>query len=138
MAVTDEDQAFLARFTACALSKEEFRHVDHVRLGWILLMQAPLLTALLRFRVLLKAFAAHHGVPGLYNETITCFYMLLICECMGRMDGAHDWMRFKEANPELFGYPKALLENYYPGGTAFSEEAKRVFMLPTPLPAEAA
>ena len=136
--VSAEDRAFLARFSACDLPKEEFRHADHVRLGWILVAEAPLLTALLRFRALLKAFAAHHGVPGLYNETITCFYMLLICECVGRMDGAHSWERFKEANPEPFGYPKALLESYYPGGAAFSEQAKQAFLLPMPLSAEAA
>lgn len=138
MDVAAEDRAFLARFAACELRKEEFRHADHVRLGWILLAQAPLLTALLRFRVSLKAFAAHHGVPGLYNETITCFYMLLIREHMERMGGAHAWERFKEMNPELFSYPKALLESYYPGGIAFSEQAKQAFLLPVTTSAEAA
>jgi hypothetical protein len=138
MRISDEDRAFLTRFSTYTLSKEEFRHADHVRLGWILLAQAPLLTALLRFRVLLKAFAVHHGVPGLYNETITCFYMLLICECMARMGGAHGWERFKEANPELFSYPKALLENYYPGGAAFSTTARVNFLLPESPSAEAA
>jgi len=109
-----------------------------VRLGWILLAEAPLLTALLRFRMLLKAFAAHHDVPGLYNETITCFYMLLICERMGRMDGACTWERFKEMNPELFSYPKALLRKYYPDGIAFSASAKASFILPETASAEAA
>jgi hypothetical protein len=136
--VSADDRAFLARFAACELNKEEFRHVDHVRLGWILLAEAPLLTALLRFRLLLKAFATHHGVPGLYNETITCFYMLLICECMGPMDSACTWERFKEMNPELFSYPKALLEKYYPDGSAFSAAAKASFILPETASAEAA
>lgn len=124
MDIAVEDRVFLARFSVCALSKEEFRHADHIRLGWILLAQAPLLTALLRFRTLLMAFAVHHGVPGLYNETITCFYMLLIREHMERMGGAHSWERFKETNPQLFSYPKALLESYYPGGAAFSAAAQ--------------
>lgn len=138
MHISADDRAFLARFAACELSKEEFRHSDHVRLGWILLAEAPLLTALLRFRMLLKAFAAHHDVPGLYNETITCFYMLLICERMGRMDGACTWERFKEMNPELFSYPKALLGKYYPDGIAFSASAKASFILPETASAEAA
>lgn len=138
MAVSADDLAFLTRFSACALPKAEFRHADHVRLGWILLAQAPLLTALLRFRDSLKAFAAHHGVPELYNETITCFYMLLIAECMERMDGDHTWQQFREACPELFGYPKALLERYYPAAAAFSEQAKRSFLLPEPVSAAAA
>ena len=106
--------------------------------GGPLLAQTPLLAALLRFRTLLKAFATHHGVPGLYNETVTCFYMLLIREHMERMGGAHAWERFKEMNPELFSYPKALLESYYPGGAAFSEQAKQAFLLPEALTAKAA
>ena len=138
MGISDDDRAFLARFGACELRKEEFRHADHVRLAWVLLAEAPLLTALLRFRALLKAFAAHYGVPGLYNETITCFYMLLIRDRMEQMGRAHDWQSFKDANPELFGYPKTLLENYYPDGAAFSEQAKRAFLLPLVSSAEAA
>lgn len=133
--ISGEDRAFLARFVALTLPKEDFRHADHVRLAWILLQEAPLLAALLRFRVLLKAFAAHHGVPGLYNETITCFYLLLIRE---RLDGSRDWEGFRAANPDLFGHPKALLETYYPGGSAFTDEAKRAFLLPEPTAAEAA
>ena len=135
MRVSQEDRAFLARFTSLTLPKEQFRHAEHVRLAWILLSEAPLLAALLRFRILLKAFAAHHGVPGLYNETITCFYLLLISE---RMETTHGWEEFRATNPQLFGYPKALLEGYYPGGAAFAEAAKRAFLLPEPAPAEAA
>lgn len=138
MRISEEDRGFLARFGALTLPKEEFRHTDHVHLAWILLAEAPLLAALLRFRHLLKAFAVHHGVPGLYNETITCFYLLLIRERMEGMDAGHGWEEFRTANPELFGYPKALLDSYYPGGGAFSEAAKRAFLLPEPAPAEAA
>jgi len=138
MRISDEDRVFLNRFTACVVRKEEFRHLDHVHLAWILLADDSLLTALLRFRALLKAFAAHHGVPGLYNETITCFYMLLIRDCMEQMGGTHGWESFKEANPELFCYPKTLLESYYPGGVAFSEQAKHAFLLPLVSSAEAA
>lgn len=137
-AISDSDRAFLERFTAGTLPKEEFRHADHVRLAWILLAEAPLMAALLRFRTLLKAFAAHHQVPGLYNETITCFYLLLIRERMERMEGPHGWEGFRTANPELFGYPKALLERYYPGGAAFSPEAKAAFLLPQTANAAAA
>jgi hypothetical protein len=136
--ISDEDRSFLRRFIACAVPKEEFRHADHVRLAWILLAEEPLLTALLRFRALLKAFAQHHGVPGLYNETITCFYMLLICERMEAMDNGTGWEEFRAAEPKLFSYPKALLESYYPGGTAFSEQAKHAFLLPSVPSAEAA
>ncbi|HEV2212856.1 MAG TPA: hypothetical protein VGS99_05880 [Gammaproteobacteria bacterium] len=134
MRIAGEDRAFLERFTAGETPKEGFRHADHVRLAWLLLAEAPLLPALLRFRSLLKAFAAHHGATGLYNETITCFYMLLIAEAMQGMDPDHGWEDFRSAQPELFGYPKALLERYYPAGLAFSPDAKASFLLPEDVP----
>lgn len=134
MRITSEDRAFLGRFTACETSKEEFRHAGHVRLAWLLLAEAPLLPALLRFRALLKAFAAHHGATDLYNETITCFYMLLIAEAMQGMDPDHGWDDFRAGQPELLGYPKALLERYYPAGLAFSPAAKTSFLLPEGTP----
>lgn len=134
MRVTGEDRAFLQRFAAGETPKEEFRHANHVRLAWLLLAETPLLPALLRFRRLLKAFAARHGATGLYNETITCFYMLLIAEAMQGMDPAHGWEDFQAAQPELFGYPKALLERYYPAGLAFSPAAKASFILPEGAP----
>ena len=130
MPLSADDRRFLARFSDCTLPKEEFHHAEHVRLAWILLTEAPLLATLLRFRTLLKAYAAHIGAAAIYNETITCFYLLLIRERMEAMAPDHGWEGFRAANPELFGYPKALLEKYYPGGLAFSPEAKAAFLLP--------
>lgn len=130
MRVASEDRAFLERFTACDIPKEGFRHADHVHLAWLLLAEAPLLPALLRFRSLLKAFAAHHGATDLYNETITCFYLLLIRERMDGLGPDHDWSLFRETNPDLFSPPKAFLERWYPAGKAFRPQAKRSFQLP--------
>lgn len=134
MRITAEDRAFLRRFGAGEMPKQEFHHAEHVRLAWLLLAEAPLLQALLRFRALLKTFAARHGADGLYNETITCFYMLLIREHMDRLPPDHGWVEFQAAHPALFGYPKALLERYYPGAGAFSAEAKVRFLLPQAVP----
>ncbi|HEU5399402.1 MAG TPA: hypothetical protein VFV77_08960 [Gammaproteobacteria bacterium] len=134
MRIASEDRMFLERFTACETPKEGFRHADHVRLAWLLLAEAPLLPALLHFRSLLKAFAAHHDATELYNETITCFYMLLIAEAMQAMDPDHGWEEFRTTQSGLLGYPKALLEHYYPGGLAFSPAARGSFLLPEGVP----
>lgn len=134
MRITAEDRAFLTRFRSGRMPKQEFHHAEHVRLAWLLLAEAPLLQALLDFRALLKAFAARHGADGLYNETITCFYMLLIREHMDRLPPEQGWEAFRAACPVLFGYPKALLERYYPDAGAFSAEAKTRFLLPPTLP----
>lgn len=134
MRVVQEDREFLRRFSAGNMTKQEFHHAEHVRLAWLMLTEAPLLEALLRFRVLLKAFAFRHGADGLYNETITCFYMLLIRGLMDRLPPDHSWVEFQAVHPTLFGYPKALLELYYPDAAAFSAEAKVHFLLPQAIP----
>ena len=91
MRISTEDRAFLARFSDLSLPEAEFHHAEHVRLAWLLLAEAPLMAALLRFRTLLKAYAAHIGAAGIYNETITCFYLLLIRERMEAMKPDHGW-----------------------------------------------
>lgn len=137
MRVTVEDRDFLERFASGDMPKQAFRHADHVRLAWVLLAEAPLLPALLTFRASLKAFATRHGADGLYNETITCFYVLLIADAMGKMGPDHDWQEFRAAQSELFSYPKALLERYYPEGNAFSAAAQASFFLPDGAPGSA-
>ena len=125
-----DDDVFLALFMDMRLPKAEFKHAQHVQLAWILLTRHPLLDAIQRFRTGLKAFAVYRQVPELYNETITCFYLLLIRERMDRMAGRSVWRTFTEANPDIFGHPKILLEQYYPGGLALTEQAKQAFYPP--------
>lgn len=131
MALGDADRVLMARFAALSLPKQDFDHGEHVHLAWALLASQPLLTAMRAFRSQLQAFAAHHGASGLYNETITCFYLLLIRERMDAMPAAgHDWEAFRAANPDLFSHPKPFLERWYPEGAAFAPEARLSFRLP--------
>jgi hypothetical protein len=120
----------MLNFADLNLPKGRFDHGEHVHLAWALLASQPLLAAMRAFRGQLQAFAAHHGATGLYNETITCFYLLLIRERMDALEPAHDWSGFRQANPDLFGTPKPFLERWYPGGAAFAPEAKASFRLP--------
>ena len=120
----------LERFTSLSYPKQDFHHAQHLELAWTLLVQRPLLGAVQEFRRLLQAFAERHGAQGLYNETITCFYLLLIRERMDSLGPDHDWPMFRAANPDLFSSPKAFLERWYPEGKAFRAEAKQSFQLP--------
>lgn len=130
MHVSESERELRQRFSDLSLPKEAFDHAEHVRLAWTLLAEAPLFEAMLRFRQLLQTFAAHHGVTGLYNETVTCFYLLLIRERMDRLGPDHGWSEFRAAQPDLFSKPKPFLERWYPGETAFTPEAKASFRLP--------
>ena len=130
MRVSERERELLWHFSDLSYPKAAFDHAEHIRLAWTLLAELTLFEAMLRFRHLLKAFAAHHGATGLYNETITCFYLLLIRERMDAVGEDHDWAGFRAANPDLFGSPKTLLEHWYPGAQAFSPEARHSFRLP--------
>jgi len=130
MRLSDAERELVADFADLSFSDARFHHAEHVQLAWALLAELPLLTAMQRFRGLLKAYAAHHGASAIYNETITCFYLLMIRERMDSLGEQHDWTGFRQSNPDLFSSPKSFLERWYPGGGAFAAEAKQSFRLP--------
>src|SRR5205823_8236274 len=100
------------------------------RLGWNYLHEHPLLEAIERFTTSLQRFAAHHGMPGLYHQTITWAYMFLIHERMQRSSVRDEWPSFRAANPDLFDRSPSVLERYYAPDTLESELARRIFVLP--------
>jgi hypothetical protein len=61
------------RLERCLLAKEEFHHRDHLTVAVVYLYASDLETSMDRMRSSLKRFAAHHGVTGLYHETLTRF-----------------------------------------------------------------
>jgi hypothetical protein len=124
------DRDFVDAFESCAIPSSDFRHADHVRLAWIYLRERPVLEAIERFTTSLRRFAAHHGVPGLYHETITWSYLLLIHERMQRDDSAKNWDSFHAANRDLFDRRPSVLDRYYAPGTLASDLARRTFVLP--------
>jgi hypothetical protein len=63
------------RLERCLLGKEEFHHRDHLTVAVVYLYSANIETAIDRMRASLKRFAAHHGVSGLYHETLTRFWL---------------------------------------------------------------
>jgi hypothetical protein len=123
------DAEFLRSFEDCTLPNTSFHHRDHVRLGWLYLRQLPALEALARFTEGLKRFATANGKPGLYHETITWAYLLLIHERMAR-DETDSWKDFAQRNPDLLVWNPSVLDRYYEKETLGSELARRVFVLP--------
>jgi hypothetical protein len=124
------DREFVTAFEACAIASGDFRHDDHVRLAWIYLRRHPLMEAIERFTASLQRFAAHHGVPGLYHETITWAYLLLINERMQRDGAPETWESFRAVNGDLFVRRPSILERYYSPETLGSDLARRIFVLP--------
>jgi hypothetical protein len=126
-AMTDAD--FVRTFEDCTLPNSAFHHRDHVRLAWLYLRRHPPVEALTRFAGGLRRFATANGHPGLYHETITWAFLLLIHERMARGEAAA-WEEFAAGNPDLLVWKPSILDRYYTPETLGSELARRVFVMP--------
>ncbi len=124
------DGDFLAAFESSRLTEECFRHREHVHAAWLLLREETPARALERFSSALKRFAAAKGKTGLYHETITWAYLLLINERMERGGRGLDWGEFAATNSDLLTWRPSVLEDYYRPETLASDIARRVFVLP--------
>ena len=70
------------------------------------------------------------GKPGLYHETITWAYVLLVHERRAAT-GAEDWPAFAARNPDLLAWKPSVLEaRYYREETLWSDRARETFVLP--------
>lgn len=124
------DDALFDAFHDGTLSPEGFDHRQHVRLAWVCLRRRPLPRVLEGFRTGLERLAAHAGQPGLYHQTITWTYLLLVAEALERGGPEAGWEEFAAAHPQILAPPKELLGSYYRAETLGSELARRCFVLP--------
>lgn len=120
------------RFETLTLTPDEFPHREHLRLAWTYLREMPLVDVLRVFPENLRRFAASLGKAGLYHETITWMYLLILAERIEICGERASWPRFLEANPDLFD--RDLLGRWYDEATLASEEARRRFVVPRPRP----
>lgn len=127
-----EPAAVLADFEAGRVDPAEFRHLDHVRVGYELLQRHPFPEALLHLARGLRQLAAKAGRPEIYHETITAAFLALIAErrLRDRYAGFEDFM---SRNPDLI--EKELLARFYEPAVLGSALARQTFILPPRDPA---
>lgn len=127
---TLDDAALLQQFEDGTLPGSAFHHREHVRVAWLYLKTEPPLAALHCFAEGLQRFAAAQGAAGLYHETITWAYLLLIRERMEREGAGTTSEEFVDRNPDLLAWKPSILDRYYRPETLGSELARRVFVMP--------
>jgi hypothetical protein len=120
-------------FERCTLPNDSFHHAEHLKMAFLYLQKYTPLEALGRFSSALARFAAAHGKPNLYNETITWAYLLLIRERIARANAPQTWAKFSASNPDLLRWNDNVLKKYYRPETLTSELAKSVFLFPDKL-----
>jgi hypothetical protein len=123
------DEELFARFEDGSMPDGAFHHEQHVRVAWMYVRRYGMPDALGRFSQALKRLAAAKGKPGLYHETITWAYVLLVAERIARGPG-DSWDRFADANPDLLAWKPSLLDRYYAAETLESELSRRTFLMP--------
>ena len=123
------DRQLLEDFEGGRVPPGGFHHREHVRVAWNYLRVHALPDALARFCANLRRFAEAQGATGLYHETITVAFVLLINE---RLSSSRDleWDAFAEAYPELLAWKPSILDRFYQPGTLASERAREVFVMP--------
>ena len=129
------DREFLRAFEATRIAPAEFHHREHIRAAWAVLCRYPLDEALRRYRTALQAVAARAGKPGIYHETITWAYLLLIHERLaaqsaGAGGDSLQFTEFAERNPDLLTWRPSILDAYYSKEVLSSERARQIFVLP--------
>lgn len=123
------DEQLMRDFEAGRVPEGGFHHPQHVRVAWNYLRAHALPEALGRFCQGLKQFAEAQAASGLYHETITVAYLLLINERLS-LSRDLDWDGFAAAHPELLSWKPSLLDCLYRPDTLASERARRVFVMP--------
>ena len=116
------------RFEELTLTADQFPHREHVRLAWTYLRELPLVEVLELFPRNLRRFAASVGAEGIYHETVTWTFLMIIAERIERSGERTSFAAFRDANADLL--EKGFLERYYQAETLASEEAKRRFVWP--------
>jgi len=129
MPARDAEARLLDRFLDTSLPAGEFHHQQHVHIAWLFVRRHGLPNALSEFSTAIKRFADAKGATGLYHETITWAFLLLIAERQARRP-AQSWEQFEAANPDLLVWKPSILERYYSPDVLKSNLARTSFVFP--------
>ena len=132
---TNHDDQLLRQFEDCSLPLDRMRHSVHIQIAFSYLRKFPVLDVLGRFPAALTRYADAHGKSGLYHETITWAYILLIHERIKRAGHTQTWDEFKSANADLMTWNSTILKQYYRDETLSSDLARKIFLFPDKAPA---
>lgn len=124
-----EQRELFDRFVDTTLPADQFHHQQHVQVAWLFVQKHGMPDALAEFANAIKRFADAKAASGLYHETITWAFLLLIAERQAR-NPATTWEDFEAANPDLLVWKPSILERYYSKELLASDLAKRTFVMP--------
>src|SRR4030095_2409476 len=104
--------ALLQGFLDATLPADQFHHRQHLQVAWLFVRKHGMRGALGEFTAAIKRFPDAKAATGLYHETITWAFLLLIAERQAR-NPVENWPAFEAANPDLLAWKPSILERYY-------------------------
>lgn len=119
----------LDSFLDTSLAADRFHHAEHVEVAWRFVCRYGMPAALSEFTTAIQRFAAAKGAHGLYHQTITWAFLLLIAERQVK-NPSESWDSFAAANPDLLVWKPSILERYYSKELLASDLARRAFLMP--------
>jgi hypothetical protein len=126
-----DDAALVARFEAGTLPAADYRHREHLRVAFAMLVGADFGEAALRFRAALRRYVTQLGAAAKYHETLTWAYLALVHERMAGLAGPASSQDFLASHPELLDHRGGALARCYDvEALTRSPLARRVFVLP--------
>ena len=123
------DAELLDAFVSTALPADQFHHEQHVRVAWLFVRHHGMPRALGEFSEAIKRFAIAKGVHGLYHETITWAFLLIVAERLAR-EPAETWDAFAADNADLLSWQPSILDRYYSKELLGSALARATFVMP--------
>lgn len=123
------DNELYDAFVSTALPANEFHHEQHVRVAWLFVCRHGMPAAIGEFSEAIKRFAVAKGAHGLYHETITWAFLLVIGERQTQQP-ASTWAEFAAAHPDLLLWKPSILDRYYSRDFLMSERARKSFVMP--------
>ena len=123
------DDQLYDQFTSTHLPVDQFHHEQHVRVAWLFVCRHSMPAAIGEFSEAIKRFAIAKGAHGLYHETITWAFLLIIGQRQALRPAA-TWLAFAAANPDLLTWKPSILDRYYSPELLKSDQAKRSFVMP--------
>jgi hypothetical protein len=124
-----EERELFDRFVDTSLPADQFHHQQHVQVAWMFVRRHGMPDALAAFSAAIKRFADAKGATGLYHETITWAFLLLIADRQARQP-VDTWPEFAAANPDLLTWKPSILNRYYSKELLASDLARRSFLMP--------
>ena len=124
-----QPSALFDAFVDTTLPADQFHHHQHVQVAWMFVRKYGMPAALAEFSAEIKRFADAKGATGLYHETITWAFLLLIAEREAR-NPSDTWEAFAAANADLLSWKPSILERYYSSELLKSDLARKVFVFP--------